>query len=181
MASSKRAAHRYALAVLDLATELQYVDSVADDFAMLNDAMQSSRELKNFFRSPIINRQKKKMIVNELFLKKVSKPTMNFLSLIAAKGREELLPEIVEEFIKLNNVRHNLLNITVDSAVELTSSQKEQLIHHWERITKKSVRLQAIVDRALQGGFVVRVGDTVWDASVKRQLEMMWEKFTGEH
>jgi F-type H+-transporting ATPase subunit delta len=181
MASSKRAAHRYALAILDLATELRYVDRVAEDFTLLNEAMQSSRELKNFFRSPIINRQKKKTIVTELFQSKVSKPTMNFLSLITTKGREELLADIVDEFVKLNEERRNILRIGVESAMELSSTQQTQLTKFLETRTKKTIRMQAHIDAALKGGFIVRIGDTVWDASIRRQLERMQKSLAGEN
>ncbi|MBS4027112.1 MAG: ATP synthase F1 subunit delta [Ignavibacteriales bacterium] len=178
---SSRAAHRYALSVLQLAGELKQIDIVAEDFSMLYQTLKSSRDLLLFLKSPIIKREKKKAVVKELFQSNVRPLTMNFLSLITAKGRDELLPEIIEQFVKLNEERQGILKVGVDVATPLTQNQVEQLTKHLENITKKKVQIQFKTNPTVKGGFVVRVGDTVWDASVKRQLELLWEKFVGEN
>jgi F-type H+-transporting ATPase subunit delta len=106
---------------------------------------------------------------------------MNFLSLITTKGREELLADIVDEFVKLNEERRNILRIGVESAMELSSTQQTQLTKFLETRTKKTIRMQAHIDAALKGGFIVRIGDTVWDASIRRQLERMQKSLAGEN
>ena len=178
---ASRAAYRYALSVLELAEETRQVEIVAEDFSTLDEALKSSRELLMFLKSPIVKREKKKTVVKELFQSKVRPLTMNFLSLITAKGREEMLPDIIEKFVKLNEERQGILKVGVDVATPLTSEQQQHLTKHLENITKKKVRIQFNTKPEVKAGFVVRLGDTVWDASVKRQLEMMWEKFVSNN
>ncbi len=63
------------------------------------------------------------------------------------------------------------------SAIEFTPSQRKDLADELERYTRKKVRVRIAVDKAIKGGLVVRIGDTVLDASVRRQLEILRERF----
>jgi F-type H+-transporting ATPase subunit delta len=65
----------------------------------------------------------------------------------------------------------------VTSAIEFTPSQRKDLADELERYTRKKVRVRIAVDKAIKGGLVVRIGDTVLDASVRRQLEILRERF----
>ena len=70
-----------------------------------------------------------------------------------------------------------IVSIDVTSAVEFTPSQEKDLNNELERYTKKKVRVRLTVDRAIKAGLVVRIGDTVLDASMRRQLELLKARF----
>lgn len=176
---AERAAHRYATTILQLATELNQIETVADDFLILHNALASSRELKLFLASPIIQREKKKNIIRELFQSKISSLTLNFLALLTAKSREKLLPEIISHFQQLNDKRQGFVNAAVSSATDFTPQQSENLTSHFNRLTKKNVKITFTKDASLISGFVTRIGDTVWDASIKRQLQLLEQQFIG--
>ncbi|MEK7264146.1 MAG: ATP synthase F1 subunit delta [Bacteroidota bacterium] len=177
---AERAAYRYANSILQLAVEMNQVEIVAEDFLLLHNALASSRELALFLSSPIIQREKKKKIIRELFASKISTMTLNFLSLLTSKAREKLLPEIVTNFQQLNDKRQGIVNAAVTSATDFTPQQTEYLSSHFNRLTKKNVKITFSKDKTLISGFVTRIGDTVWDASVKRQLQLLEQQFIGK-
>ena len=91
--------------------------------------------------------------------------------------RERHLGEIIEEFEALRDEKYGIVNVDVTSAIEFTPSQRKDLADELERYTRKKVRVRIAVDKAIKGGLVVRIGDTVLDASVRRQLEILRERF----
>jgi F-type H+-transporting ATPase subunit delta len=102
------------------------------------------------------------------------------LQLLAEKGRESSLPEIIETFFLLRDEKLGIMNVHVKTAVEFTRQQKNELEKHFELSSKKKVQVDVQVDPALIGGFVARMGDTLFDGSIKRQLELLRQRF-AEH
>ena len=175
-----RVAHRYALALIDLAEESKQIDVMRKDLDLILRTFKSSRDFQLFLESPIIREDKKKLILGKLFKGKISAITMNFLEFLAEKGREGILPDVIGQFNKLRNERLGIVEVTVTSAVELTKSQRGELERQLEQFTGRKVDAGYLIDPAVKGGFVVRIGDTVLDASVKRQLELLHEKLVTE-
>ena len=175
--SEFRAAYRYALALLGVAEEMKKLDAVSKDLETIERLTKDSREFFLFLKSPIVNSEKKKRMLADILLGKVSDVTMKFVVLLAAKGREGLLPEIIEQFYKLRDERLGILNVTARTAVVFKPEQEKQLINKLEAATKKKVHLSYVIDPSLKGGFAVQHDDTVWDASVLHQLELLRERF----
>ena len=175
--SEFRAAYRYALALIGVAEEVKKLDEVSRDLASLENLLKESREFLVFLRSPIVNREKKKRTIDQIFEGKLGDVTMKFVHLLAAKGREGLLPEIIKQFAKLRDEHLGILQVTARTAIAFKPDQERQLIAQLEAATKKKIRLTYIPDASLRGGFIVQHDDTVWDASVRRQLEVLRERF----
>lgn len=175
--SNVRVARRYAEALMNLAEEQKQLDRVADDLQAIQRLTMASHDLVLFLKSPVINKEKKLGIFAELFQKKVTPLTLHFLSLLTEKSREDILPQIIEQFFVLHDERLGIVNVQVKAIGELTRDQGKLLQQRLESHTKKKVRFTLSVDKLLKGGFVARVGDTVFDGSVKRQLELMKERF----
>jgi len=177
-----RAAYRYALALLETAEEQDAIDRVSTDLRMIEDLIRESREFLVFLRSPVINTQKKKSILTELFGKQLNATTFGFLLLLTTKNREAMLPEIIQQFYRLRDERAGIVQATVRTPIPLTKEQEKKLSTTLERIMKKKIRLQEILDPQVKGGARVQIGDTVWDGSVAHQLEVLRERFTkGVH
>ena len=174
-----RVAQRYALALIDLAEESNQLDLVMKDLELIIEAYKSSRDLQLFLESPIIREEKKKQILREIFRGRISATTMKFLELLAEKNREGIVPDVVRQFRHLRNGRLGIVEAVVTSAVELTKTQRQDLERQLERYTGKKVDAEYLIDPAVKGGFVVRIGDTVLDASVRRQLELLREKLVS--
>jgi F-type H+-transporting ATPase subunit delta len=155
------------------------INLIAGDLESLRNAVEGSRELRRFIESPILSVEKKRSVFRELFHSRLNKTTMAFLELLVEKQREENLLGIIEQFLVLRDAKYGIVNVEVASAVEITTQQEKNLSEKLEHYTRKKVRIRFSLDNALQGGLVVRIGDTVLDASIKRQLELMREQFAG--
>jgi F-type H+-transporting ATPase subunit delta len=97
--------------------------------------------------------------------------------LLIAKHRESLLAAVIEEFGVLYDRKLGIMNVDVTSSVDVTPSQQKELKTQLERFTQKNVRVRFTVDASIRGGLVVKVGDTVVDASLARQLQLLRERF----
>ena len=174
--SELKVAYRYALAMIAVAEERNKLDEVGKDFEFLDELISKAREFYLFLKSPIVNKEKKKRTLREILESRVNEVTMKFVLLLASKGREELIPEIIRQFFRLRDERSGVLNVSTRAAVKPTDKQLQQLIQQLERATKKKIRLTTTLDPSLRGGFIVQHDDTVWDASVKHQLELLRER-----
>ncbi len=172
-----RAARRYAAALMAAAEQVKTAEAIAQDLQMVAATLRGSRDLRLLVASPIIRGPKKAGVFKELFASRVNPHTMAFLNLLIAKQRERILEETIEEYMKLRDIQMGIVNINVVSAVALTKKQEETLRGQLERYTGKKVRMHPSLDPGIKGGVIVRVGDTVLDASVKRQLEILGERF----
>jgi F-type H+-transporting ATPase subunit delta len=175
--STERVAKRYAVALMAAATEAKAVDSVAADVDAVARTIAGSRELSLLMKSPVISIDKKTGIFRMLFEQRIGALPMEFFRLMLAKRREGIIPAMIEEFNRLRDEREGIVNVQVTSAHEVSSAQQQQLVARLEGMTGKKVRLRLARDEGLKGGLLVRIGDTVMDSSIKRQLELLREQF----
>ncbi len=172
-----RVARRYAEALMNTAEEQKEIEHVAADVEMIDRLTRDSREFHLFLKSPVIKKEKKQTVLLEIFGKKTCSLTNDFLRLIAEKGREDLLSDIIQQFLLLREEKLGIVSVTIKAAIGLSKDQEEKVRRHFEGMTGKKVRLAFSLDKQVIGGFVARVGDTVYDGSVKRQLQMLRERF----
>ncbi len=172
-----RVAKRYAMGLMKSAEELKQVDVVSNDLQFLESIYRQSKDFQLFLHSPVIQNEKKKKILATMFSKKIGEVSLKFLLLLTAKGRENVFPEIIRQFFALRDEKLGIVNIDVTAAVRFSKTQEKNLISQLEEYTKKKVRLLFKLDKRIQGGFIVKVGDTILDGSLRRQLEHLREKF----
>lgn len=170
-------AKRYAKALFDLAVQAGSLERTDDDVALIAATMGSSRELVSVFESPVISRSKKEAVANGLFGDRVGKTTLDFVSMLITKGREDIFPAIVDAYSELRDQQEGIVRATVRSAAEISEDDRKQLQQAVERLTGKNARLTVEIDQSLIGGVLIKVGDTVYDGSVKHQLEDLREAF----
>ncbi len=175
--SAYRVARRYAEAALELAEEQKQGERLAADLEMVWKAIKESHEFLALLKSPVISQEKKWAVVTDVFKPRVSPLTFDFLNMILAKKRENVLEDIISEFFKLRDDWLGIVNLEVRAATELSMGQQQIIVKRFEEITRKKIRVAFSIDRELKGGFVARVGDTVYDGSVQRQLELLRERF----
>lgn len=174
---NQRVSRRYAQALMAIAAEQKSVDAVAADLASIGATLAASRDLQLLVASPVIQEGKKLSIFRELWEPRVGRVTMAFLSLLVTKRRETILPGVIEEYLALRDAAQGVLVAEVQTAVQMTGEQEAALVKRLETYTKKKIRMQKSTDPAIRGGMVVRIGDTVLDGSVRRQLERLRERF----
>ncbi len=177
--SNLRAARRYAVALLDSAADPRALDATVADLTVVESAVRTSRELQLLLASPVIQAGKKSSIVTEIFGGKIGHATVEFLLLLINKHREHLLADIITQFQALRNERLGIVTIEVSSAVALSDAQQRALQARLGEYTKKNVQVRFTLDNAVKGGLVIRIGDTVLDASLRRQLDLLRERFVA--
>jgi F-type H+-transporting ATPase subunit delta len=175
-----RVARRYARALLVLAEEQQKLSVVDGDFERVLRLVNESRDLELFLQNPTISKKKKEMALTEVFSKMVDDLTLQFIALMVRKGRESMLIDTVDQFRRMVDEKMGIVRAEVRSVVSLNKRQEQQLKKQLEGFTGMTVEIQYSLDRSLRGGFLARMGDTVFDASVKRQLELLEKRFLSD-
>lgn len=171
--SNQRVAQRYASALMSLTAEQKKPDAIADDLLLVLSTLEKSRDLVKVLTSPIVSKEKKKAIISEVFKKKVGALTSGYLAQVVDKGREDILVEILKQYFILRDEAMGIVRVSVKTSVEFSSKQEKELQKKLEAMTKKNVEITFSIDSSLKGGFVARIGDTVLDGSIKRQLELL--------
>ena len=172
-----RVARRYAEALLDVSAGPPREERVAADMEMLHASLHDSRDLRLLLKSPVVKSEKKLDVLRAVFSDRIDTLTMEFLSLLAEKGREETLAQVVVEFRRMRDERLGIVTLGVAAASALTKEQSDSIRKRFESLTGKTVRMEFSIDAGLKGGFRARVGDTVYDGSIRRQLELLRKRF----
>ena len=173
-----RLADRYAKSLIDLATERQQLEVVYKDMQYLSSVCKSSREFVNLLKSPIIKADKKQTILASVTNGNVSELTAQFNKLLVAKGREDNLPEIVEAFITQYNHIKGIHKVQLTTAQPISDDLKQSLVNQIKANTElKHIELEAKVDDALIGGFVLEFNNNLVDASIARDLRDVKAQF----
>ena len=174
---TSKVAKRYAQGLLNFTQESGQTDSVFAEMGDIVKTIEKSKELQNFFSSPIIDVKKKISIALEIF-KEFSPVTKSLLQLIIKQGRESQLQNIAQEFINKVEDMKGVQRITLTSAVELSSEnisnilKSSDLVNHDNKFDVKS-----IINPEILGGYILRVGDQQVDASVKSKLSKLKKEF----
>jgi F-type H+-transporting ATPase subunit delta len=176
MAGSK-VANRYALSLLDVALEKKKLTEIYNDSKLLVDTLSMSDELMRAIQNPIIKPEVKISILDKIFSKRIDKETINFIHFLVEKRREEILYLVMKRFMELRNDHLGIVELGVSTSFELSKDQKSILKEKFEKILKKKVNPIFSIDKNLIGGFMAKVGDTVYDASMKHQLELLKKEF----
>ncbi len=168
-----RVAKPYARALYDAALEQDALVDIIADIDHLQALIEGSEEFAQLISSPILSPQFKSETFDQIFTDATHPLTINFLKLLALKQRERYLSAMMEVFSAIVDEAAGRLVAKVTTAVALTPEQETQLIQHLEAYSGKQVRLESTVDAEIQGGFIVQLDDTVFDASVATQLQRL--------
>jgi F-type H+-transporting ATPase subunit delta len=176
--SVSRISTRYAKSLMDLAIERNELEAVKADIDVFNSAVKS-RDLYLMLKSPIINAAKKTEVMHVVFEKKISKTTQAFFDIIIRKGREMYLPEIAADFMVQYKIYNKISTVTITTASPLTEASlsdiRTKLLS--SHITMDKLDVITKVDPTLIGGFIIEVGDKLYDASIAHRLELFKKEF----
>lgn len=176
-----RILHRYATSLLESALEKKNLDAVTSDMKLFVQTLDQSRKLQLMLKSPVVRPELKLNILKEIFGSKISKDSMDFIQFVILKKRESLLNDIGKRFLELRDEHLGIANVFVTAATDFNADQKNILQSRMEKILNKKVQLNFKTDENLVGGFIAKVDDTLYDASIRHQLELLKKKFlTGE-
>ncbi len=175
--SEYKVSRRYAVSLIDSAVEKNNLEAVAKDIQLIRSALEESKQLARVLASPIVKPGVKIAILDEIFKPRVTKETIDFLHFLVEKNRENLLDNISKLFLEIRDEKLGIVNVEVRTILPFTNEQSELLKNKLESYLNKKVKFKFMIDENLIGGFVASVGDTVFDASVIHQLEILKKQF----
>lgn len=169
-------ARRYARALLELANEQRQVDRVKKELEELSAMWASSGELRELFANPQFSAQARKATLTEIVTRAgVSPLVRNAVLYLSDRGRIQALPEIARGFAEQAELAAGTVRAEVTSAAPLTESYYLQLQRALEQATGKRVAIERKTDASLIAGVVTKVGDKVFDGSVRTRLAELKE------
>lgn len=164
-----------------MAEEKGRLKEISGDMIFLNNTFQGSRELRNVLSNPVIKKDDKAAILIKLFENKISDDTVNFMKFSIDKNREDKLVDIVRRFNEIYDDKAGIVNAEVIGAVDIAEDLKDYFQKAVENYSQKNARVKYSSDEDLIGGFRIRIGDTIVDASVKNQLHLLKTKLLEEN
>lgn len=178
--SVNKIASRYAKSLLDLAVEQNKLELILGDIKGFAAACEN-RDLELLLKSPIVKTDKKLSILNAIFGGKVDELTMAFLTIVAKKGREAALPQIADKFIAMYNTHSKITKVIITTAQPMGEVEfaKVKAKLAASNITEENLDIETKVDDSIIGGFVIEIGDKLYDASIAHKLEKLKKELSG--
>lgn len=175
--SLRTSATRYAKALLDVAIQESDPARVERDLTSVVEAMQSSAELRRAMTNPGIPQTVRVNIVNAISVKVgVQPPVAKLLAMLADRGRLELLPVLLDVYRERLLAHSGTVRAMVTSAAPLPPEKVKTLEARLGELTGKKVQLETAVDPGMIGGVITRIGSTVYDGSIRTQLQKMHQQ-----
>jgi F-type H+-transporting ATPase subunit delta len=171
---------RYATALADVVVSSGETDTVKAELKSWEALINSNAELHDVLGNPAIVFASKERVLDELIKKTgPTRTTANFLKILLKNGRLTEIAEINDRFESVLQERSGVLSAEVYSARELADAQRSELKHSLERLTGKRLNINFGIDENIIGGVVTRIGSTVYDGSVKTQLENLKQQLVN--
>ena len=173
-----RAAIRYAKAILETAVSTGKANQVNDDMKSIIAAVNSSADLKDFLASPIITSEVKMNVLSEVF-GSVEEDTKSLFRLLQENKRFEILEAIAAQF----NVQFDDMNgvevANVTTAFPITADLEAKILAKATSMSTKKITIQNTIDPSIIGGFILRIGDKQYNASVSNRLQELKREFSN--
>jgi len=168
---------RYAKALLDIAQEQHKIDEVAADMNYLKKVNKEAVDFQILLKSPVVNSQKKIEIFNALF-GSFNNVSLMFIELITKNRREGLLAEIADAFEDQLNVLRGIVPVKIISASKLDDGLRKEIIKKIEANVNGTPKIVEEVNPEIIGGFIIKIDDKQFDASISRQLNNLKQRLT---
>ena len=168
------AAQRYAKAVFSLGVDTGEFERIGQEIEAVVSALDSNASLRGILLNPQHDAEAKRAVVEAIAVKKgFSSTTKNFLLLLVDRGRLSLLPDILRSYQGLSDEKAGRMKATVVTASQLTEPLIKEIVSSLEKKTGKKISISSEVDPALLGGVVIKIGDIIYDGSIKTQLHKL--------
>jgi len=175
-----RAAIRYAKAVLNLSLDLKKADIINDDMQLIASTIEENNDLQLLLNSPVIKSEAKKSTLITIFGKKIDDTSLGLINLLVENKRLSLLPEVSKQYALLFDKHKGSQIAEVTTAIPLTDDLEEKVLAKVKELTGKKVSLKNSIDPTIIGGFILRVGDKQFDASILGKMNSLRRTFEND-
>jgi len=178
--SVETVSRRYATALADVVIKKGEVSPVQAELKSWEELINSNSDLQTAFRNPAISHANKEKVLESLIEKtQPTRTTANFLRVLLRNNRLSEINEINERFANILEERSGVVSAQITSARELSKTEKAELTANLQKLTGKTINLNFETNAQIIGGVITRVGSTVYDGSVKTQLENLKQQMIG--
>ena len=175
--NESRVAIRYAKAILSLSLDSKKADIIDADMQLIASTVEENRDLQLILNSPIIKSEKKKSILIDIFNKKIDADSLKLINLLVENKRLALLSEVAKQYMLIYDQHKGNQVAKVTTAIPLTTDLEKIVLAKVKEITGKNVTLENNVDPTIIGGFILRVGDKQFDASILGKMNNLRREF----
>ena len=172
-----RAAIRYAKALLSLAVEQNKAEVVNTDMLHIADTIASSQELSTVLKSAVIKAEDKKGAAEAIF-SNIDATSKGLFALLVSNKRFDILASVASKYTELYKDHIGQEVATVTTAIPMTEDLEMKVLAKIKELTNKSVSVENVVDESILGGFILRIGDKEYNASVANKLNKLKREFT---
>ncbi len=178
---SAAVARRYATALADVVMAHGEAREVQEELLAWQRMIEEHHELLEVFRNPTVHRDQKRKVLETLITRtRVRRTTANFLRVLLQNHRITELGEINRRFAEELDARAGVISAQVTTARPLDEESQARLRQRLKEVTGREVRLQFAVDPDLIGGVITRIGSTIYDGSVRGQLQAVRERLASQ-
>jgi F-type H+-transporting ATPase subunit delta len=174
------AATRYAKALLDVLYPAR-AEMGREQLIRFADVLSQQADARVVLENPTVSTEKRSELVSKIGdAMSLDTPIRNFLGLLIERNRLELLGEIVSKYESLLDEKLGIVKAKITTALELDSWQWDEVANRLQALTGKKVRMEVSVDPSLIGGLVAQVGSTIYDGSIRQQLQTFRNSLTQD-
>ena len=148
-------------------------EKILSDLMTVSDVISNSDEFDSTMLNPAISLNIKFEIIDEIFKNELSPKVLNFIKIIVEKNRFNAFGQIISAYKELLDSANNTQNVEIISAIELSDSQKQNIIEKLSAKLNKNIKPDWIIDKSIIAGLVIKMDDNVIDSSVKNKLEKL--------
>jgi len=170
--ASTRAAIRYAKAILDLSISKGVAEVVNNDMKLIGSTINDNSELNTFIQSPVLKVEIKEKALLEVFAS-VNGVTKGLFHLLFENKRFEILKGITAEYSKLFDVMNGVEVAKVTTAIAMDAELEAKVLAKIATLSDKKITIENTVDPSIIGGFILRIGDKQYNASVANRLQVL--------
>jgi len=167
---------RYAKALIKVGCDNNCLDSMKADMELIGGTISENPMFRQILDNPVIKPPQKRRVMSELLEKRIQPLTLNFINIIIHNRREILLADVARNFVDLYEKMKGIKRAHVVSATEMNDETKQKLQSQLKALYKSEVQMSAETNPDLIGGFILRVGDQQYDASLSSGLERLKKK-----
>lgn len=172
-----RAAIRYAKALLSLAKDQNVAEAVNKDMELITKTISDNHELELLLKNAIVKSEDKKAILSKVFTG-LNSDSVSLLNLLIENKRIDILDEVASKYTSLYDDYIGKEVATVITAVPMTSDMEIKVLAKVKELTPKSVELHNVIDESILGGFILRIGDKQYNASIANKLNKLKREFS---
>ena len=176
-----RAAIRYAKAILNLAKDSKEETVVNDDMLFISSIISENDDLDVMLKSPIVKSSDKIKVLNTLFTGKINNITLGLFHLLQENKRISMLQSIAKQYAIIYDFDKNMQVAKVTTAVPLSKEIEKEVVSKIVALTGEKANLENEINPNILGGFILRVGDVQYDASISNYLNELKKEFDNSH